>query len=403
MKIPKCDSSDIFHSRNQSELSGVYNVRLDAPEFQTPKLLLNRFMKQDRVPQMARALSTGDINKIKELMSQGFHINSPSFEFGLSWISWYSPEKGNQGEYQFRRYDYTKDMGSFYFCNVFEGWRGNKFTKNDLNFEWSEKLGVGSNCKYGFGLPWTPLQYAACHGNLEVVTYLLTVGANPLIKDGSGMTATDIANKMENLSCESLLLRSSSNVVISPFPRVFHRKFFDIEFKGKDGVSNGHAHITGCMPMLKDTNFLQDFSVSTIDKLFQMMYTGETRDLTPEDMVSITSIATLVGFPCLELMMSEVVQDRMKNTTNKDELTILKSVSHKQSPGGKVAKYRKEIEAFISSLYLSGNFSNVIIQSREGTQFKVHKQIVCGLPYFDQMFTNLPGRDTYECREFSHK
>lgn len=67
--------------------------------------------------EMVKAISKNDLNRVKELVSQGYPINEPTAELGLTWITWYNPtmELGNQGEYQYRKYDYTEDMGVSYY------------------------------------------------------------------------------------------------------------------------------------------------------------------------------------------------------------------------------------------------------------------------------------------------
>lgn len=61
--------------------------------------------------EMVKSISKNDLNRVKELVTQGYPINEPTAELGLTWITWYNPILGNQGQYQIRKYDYTEEMG----------------------------------------------------------------------------------------------------------------------------------------------------------------------------------------------------------------------------------------------------------------------------------------------------
>ena len=55
--------------------------------------------------------------------------------------------------------------------------------------------GADVNIKNNYGI--TALIYAAEHGNLEIVKYLVEKGANVNIKDNHGRTALDLAETEE--------------------------------------------------------------------------------------------------------------------------------------------------------------------------------------------------------------
>jgi len=59
----------------------------------------------------------------------------------------------------------------------------------------------------------TPLMNAAYNGHSQVVQLLLSVGANALLQDNFGYTATNIAVNRGHLECAMLLQRCSESVV----------------------------------------------------------------------------------------------------------------------------------------------------------------------------------------------
>jgi ankyrin repeat protein len=54
---------------------------------------------------------------------------------------------------------------------------------------------------YGDNIKWTPLQFAAAIGKQKSFDFLIELGADPSIKDDTGKTAVEIAEKnMRNLT-----------------------------------------------------------------------------------------------------------------------------------------------------------------------------------------------------------
>lgn len=82
--------------------------------------------------------------------------------------------------------------------------------QKDLKFLQKHMTSENVNVSDDFG--WTPLMSAAYCGHLEIVQFLLNLGANRRIRDRSGLTAAQLALKRNYLSIVALLKKESESV-----------------------------------------------------------------------------------------------------------------------------------------------------------------------------------------------
>jgi len=91
-----------------------------------------------------------------------------------------------------------------------------KFTINTLlkaveqkDLKFLQKYMTSENVNISDDFGWTPLMSAAYCGHLDIVQFLLTLGANKKIRDKSGLTAAQLALKKNYLSIVALLKKKS--------------------------------------------------------------------------------------------------------------------------------------------------------------------------------------------------
>lgn len=82
--------------------------------------------------------------------------------------------------------------------------------QKDLKFLQKHMTSENVNVCDDFG--WTPLMSAAYCGHLEIVQFLLNLGANRRIRDKSGLTAAQLALKRNYLSIVALLKKKSESI-----------------------------------------------------------------------------------------------------------------------------------------------------------------------------------------------
>lgn len=82
--------------------------------------------------------------------------------------------------------------------------------QKDLKFLQKHMTSENVNASDDFG--WTPLMSAAYCGHLEIVQFLLNLGANRRIRDRSGLTAAQLALKKNYLSIVALLKKKSESM-----------------------------------------------------------------------------------------------------------------------------------------------------------------------------------------------
>lgn len=95
--------------------------------------------------------------------------------------------------------------------------------QKDLKFLQKHMTSENVNVSDDFG--WTPLMSAAYCGHLEIVKFLLNLGANKKTRDRSGLTAAQLALKKNYLSIVALLKKksdsmSSSNQISTNSPKI---------------------------------------------------------------------------------------------------------------------------------------------------------------------------------------
>lgn len=81
--------------------------------------------------------------------------------------------------------------------------------QKDMAFLVSNLHSGNVNISDGFG--WTPLMSAAYAGNVDVVEFLLKLGANKKIRDKSGLTASQLASKNKFIEVEDILKKRENN------------------------------------------------------------------------------------------------------------------------------------------------------------------------------------------------
>lgn len=82
--------------------------------------------------------------------------------------------------------------------------------QKDLKFLQKHMTAENVNVSDDFG--WTPLMSAAYCGHLEIVQFLLSLGANRRTRDKSGLTAAQLALKRNYLSIVALLKKKSDSI-----------------------------------------------------------------------------------------------------------------------------------------------------------------------------------------------
>ncbi|XP_011869144.1 PREDICTED: G patch domain and ankyrin repeat-containing protein 1 homolog [Vollenhovia emeryi] len=82
--------------------------------------------------------------------------------------------------------------------------------QKDLKFLQKHMTAENVNVSDDFG--WTPLMSAAYCGHLEIVQFLLNLGANKRTRDKSGLTAAQLALKKNYLSIVALLRKKSDSI-----------------------------------------------------------------------------------------------------------------------------------------------------------------------------------------------
>lgn len=82
--------------------------------------------------------------------------------------------------------------------------------QKDLKF--LQKYMTSDNVNLSDDFGWTPLMSAAYCGHLEIVQFLLSLGANKKIRDRSGLTAAQLALKRNYLSIVALLKKKSESL-----------------------------------------------------------------------------------------------------------------------------------------------------------------------------------------------
>ncbi|XP_029156580.1 G patch domain and ankyrin repeat-containing protein 1 homolog [Nylanderia fulva] len=86
--------------------------------------------------------------------------------------------------------------------------------QKDMKFLQKHMTSENVNVSDDFG--WTPLMSAAYCGHLEIVQFLLNLGANRRIRDRSGLTAAQLALKKNYLSIVALLKKKSESMNNNP-------------------------------------------------------------------------------------------------------------------------------------------------------------------------------------------
>ncbi|XP_067212101.1 G patch domain and ankyrin repeat-containing protein 1 homolog isoform X1 [Linepithema humile] len=121
--------------------------------------------------------------------------------------------------------------------------------QKDLKFLQKHMTSENVNVSDDFG--WTPLMSAAYCGHLEIVRFLLNLGANKKTRDRSGLTAAQLALKKNYLSIVALLKKksdslSSNNQISTSSPK----------------ISNTNALSTRSMPT--DSSIEQDKDICNV-------------------------------------------------------------------------------------------------------------------------------------------
>lgn len=211
-----------------------------------------------------------------------------------------------------------------------------------------------------------------------------------MIKDKAGLTAADIAKRCDKPDSEKLIYQASSNTIVFKRDKIFQKKYFDYELQSLERKVVCHQHIIVFCPMLKDPNVLKLCPSYSLEKFLHFLYTSDIPNLCTETILHLLEISKKLEFIHMEQILYDISQEliRQEKVKNQDEINILKKLTQKLPNS---VNFKKEIETLASSLYFSGRFANIIIKSRDGVTFKLHKQILCTLPYLDQLFQSEKG------------
>ncbi|KYN35188.1 Protein BAT4 like protein [Trachymyrmex septentrionalis] len=147
--------------------------------------------------------------------------------------------------------------------------------QKDLKFLQKHMTTENVNLSDDFG--WTPLMSAAYYGHLEIVKFLLNLGANKKTRDKSGLTAAQLALKRNYLNIVALLKKSDSissiNQLTANIPNTNNTAFYCETCKAtfQETTSQKHEssilHIFNTKPKLKYTMY----GISRQNKGYRML------------------------------------------------------------------------------------------------------------------------------------